>query len=363
MPEFRKGAEAIAKAQENAKSGGGNFQAFTPEFFWKDKDEKYLLFLNPLSEIVTADLISFIPVTGKKANGEKYTRFERVIARTDAVIDESHDEMVDKWDGKARETCVAVAVELEPTYEEVKGRKRPTGFAVKTREFDRRIRDEDDELTDEYETVEAPELGIVHASPHNFFNVVTAYDNNDAPIEETPLKITRVGGDTSTVYTVSGYPELADIDLAPLVENIENFNYLYSEMDDVLKGIEGLEDHEAVAFIGEILLAKRLDELVDRERYEKLLDGIDESLDRFGGGGKDKAKKTSKSERPARRSQRRSAPKADAEESADAEPEQEEAPKTRRTRSASASAAEAEVDEGIAKLRERVNKRKTASAA
>lgn len=303
MPDFRRGAEAIATAQKVAKSGS-DFKAFTPEFFWRDKDEKFLLFLNPLADIPTADLISFIPVTAKKADGDKYTRYERVIAKTDPVIGESNDKIVDEWDGTPRATCIAVAVELEPTYKEVNGRKRPTGFSVKTREFERRIRDEEGELTDQYESVVAPEIGLVHASPHNFFNVITAYDENDAPIEQTPIKVTRVGGDQNTVYSLAGYPE-QDIDLSQLIENIDNVYYLANEIDEIVDGIDNTEsDFEAAAVIGAYMLDKRLDELVDDDRYESLYSGITESLDRFG--GKKKKKAEAKRERPSRGSQRRS---------------------------------------------------------
>ncbi len=365
MPDFRRGADAIAEAQKKAKAGGGNFQAFTPEFFWKDGDEKFLLFLNPLSDIPTADVISFIPVSAKKADGEKYTRYERVIARTDPVIGDDHDGMVDDWDGKPRATCIAAAVELEPTYTEVKGRKRPNGFSVKTREFDRRIRDEDGELTDEYETVVAPEVALIHASPNNFFNVVTSYDENDAPIEDTPLKITRVGGDQNTVYTVTGYPELSEVDLSALVDNIDNVNYLYSDIEDILKGIDGLEEAEAAQFIGAALLDKRLDELVDGDRHERLLGGITETLDKFGGKSKGKGKPSSKSERPSRRTQRKS--EAPAEEAADepgpaSEPVAEEAPKRRARASKPDTATETAVDDKVAAMRARLEKRKTAAA-
>ncbi len=299
MPDFRRGAEAIATAQKESKSGG-SFKAFTPEFFWKDGDEKFLLFLNPVRDIPTTDLIEFIPVKAKKADGDTYTRYERTISRTDPVIGEDSDPMEDEWQGKGRARCVAVAVELEPTYTEVKGRKRPTGFSVKTREFERRIRDEEGELTDQYESVIAPEVAIVHASPHNFFNIVTSYDENEAPIEETPVKITRIGSDKNTSYSLLGYPE-QEIDLSALVQNIDNVYYLANELDVILPAIEGAsDDQEAAAIIGAAMLDKRLEELVDQDRYDDLFKGITETLDKFGG----KKKAAAKKERPARASQR-----------------------------------------------------------
>lgn len=283
MPDFRRGASAISDAQKKTKSSGGSIQTFTPEFFWKDGDEKFLLFLNSISDIPTAEIVSFIPVKAKKADGETYTRYERVIARTDRAIGDDSDPMVEQWDGKARDTCIAVAVELEPTYQEVKGRKRPNGFSVKVREFERRVRDEDGELTDQYVSVAAPEIAFICASPWNFFNVLTSYDETEAPIEETPVKVTRVGGDQNTIYRIDGYPELNEIDLSPLINNIDNVNYLYSEVQDIVNNIEGLSDLSAAQLIGSVMLDKRLNELADKDRYDRLFDGITESLDRFGG--------------------------------------------------------------------------------
>ena len=342
MPDFRRGADAIAKAQEKAKSSG-NFRPFTPSLFWKDDgDEKYLLFLNPLDDIPTVEMISFIPVVQKKGDGTKYTSYEQVIARTDAAIGESNDPMVDEWDGKPRETCVAVAVELEPTFEEVvkgdKTYKRPTGFEVKTSTFERRIRDEDGELTDDTEEVEAPAIGFITQSPSNFFNVVTSFDSNTAPIEDTAVRITRVGKDTSTVYTIDGFEDM-EIDLAGLVDCVEGISYLTEdEREALLDEIESKDDAEAGQIIGAALLDKRLAELIDRDRYDELYEGIDSTLDKFGGKKKGKKGGGERKERSTRRSQRRSRQTDDEPQEADSAPEAEaddapaEEPKPRRSR-------------------------------
>jgi hypothetical protein len=392
MPDFRRGADAIAKAQEKAKSGG-TFRPFTPSLFWKDDgDEKYLLFLNPLADIPTVEMISFIPVVQKKGDGTKYTSYEQVIARTDSAIGEDEDPMVSEWDGKPRETCVAVAVELEPTFEEVvkgdKTYKRPTGFEVKTTTFERRIRDDDGELTDDTEEVEAPAVGFITQSPTNFFNVVTSFDSNTAPIEDTAVRITRVGKDTSTVYSIDGFEDL-EIDLAGLVDCVDGISYLSEdERDALLDKIENTDDAEAGQIIGAVLLDKRLEELIDKERYDELYDGIDSTLDKFG-GGKKKGKKSggSRRERPARRSQRRSRseepsdePEADTPEAeVEAQPEEKPARQRRsRSKPKDDAPAESEADEKPARrgkqadpkalnkldeLRQRQANRKAATAA
>jgi hypothetical protein len=355
-PDFRRGAEAIAKATE--KKDSGSFRQFTPSLFWKgDGASKFLLFLNPISEIPTVDMIGFIPVKGKKANGDSFEYKEQVIARTDPAIGEESDPMVKEWEANPKETNVAVAIELDPVFEEVNGRKRPVGFEVLTTEFDRRIRDENGDLTSDTETIEQPSFGFVTQSPFNFFNVLTSYDNEEAPIENTPLKIVRVG-DKNPSYTINGYPEQS-IDLSGLIDCIDGISYLTEdERNDLYDEIEGVEDDfEVASIIGRVLLEKRLDELCDRERYDELLAGVDSSL-AFKGGKSGKGK-SEKKERPQRRSQRRS--KAEDEGShegedennvAQDEPEVEEKPKPARrarpARAKSEDAAEAVSDDSAA---------------
>jgi hypothetical protein len=312
MPDFRRGADAVTAAQERAKNNTGSFRPFTPSLFWQVGDERYLLFLNPMTDIVVVDkYIDFVPVPTK---GDR-KQYEHVIARTDPSIGEDNDPMIDDWEADPKEKGIAVAVELEPTFEEVKGgRRRPTGFQVATTEYERRVRDDKGDLTDETETVVSPVVGFITQSPHNFFNLVTSYDAQRAPIEETPLSITRVDSKT---YTVEGFPE-QNIDLADLVEYIDGVSWLGDDLDALLEQVDATEsDEEAAAIIGAFFLDKRLAELVDEERYTELYEGIDAPFRKFGSDkgkkGGDK-KERSKRERPARRSQRRSA-------QPDAEPE------------------------------------------
>lgn len=343
MPNFRRGAEAIAKATEKTES---NFRPFVPEIYWqKDGDARYLMFLNPMADIPTVDMIGFIPVKGKKANGETYKRFERVIARTDPAIGEDEDPMVKDWKANPKSTNLAVAVELEPTVEEdERGRKIPTGFEVKMTEYDRKVRDEDGKATDETETVEAPVIGFVQQSPYNFFNKVASYDANDGPIESTPLKITQVGEGKDKDYTVQGYREQA-VDLTPLLEFLDGISYLGDDTDELIDIVDAIEDdQEAAEAVGAFLLDKRLEELADKERYDELYDGIDEPFKQWGAKGgskKSSGNGANRRERKSRGSQRRTrsedapADEASEQDSTPAEPEPEEKPKrSRRTRAA-----------------------------
>lgn len=306
MPDFRKGTAALKEAQ--AKKGeGGSFRNFAPFISWADdQDERYLLFLNEWEDMPQVDYIGFIDQQGEKQDGSKYGYTEAVIARTDPAIGEATDALVEEWDAKPRVSHIAVAVELEPEYTEVRGRKRPSGFTVKTETFNRRVRDDQGNLTDASEEVTAPVVGFIVQSPHNFFNVVQSYDLNEAPIHEVPVKITRVGAkkSNSTTYTINGYDNL-DVDLSELIDNVEFISYLGDDAGDVLSAIEEAEDDQAAGLaIGNFMLDRRLDELCDKERYDRIAKGVTASLDKFGKGGKAK-KEEPKKARPAQRRSRK----------------------------------------------------------
>jgi hypothetical protein len=343
---FRKGAEAIQETLAKAASGGGDFKLFTPKFFWNgDGAEKYLLFLNPLSDIPEVSMISFIKQTGKKRDGSTFPYFEEVIARTEPGLENPRDKdpMVEDWKASPKQINVAAAVELQPIYTEGRGgRKKVTGFEVVTREFNRKVRDADGKATDEVETVEAPSIGFVQQSPHNFFNVVSSFDAKTGPINEIPCRIDQVGSGSKTTYTMTGFdPDDHDLDLSALIECIDGISYLtHDEQEELYDVVDGLDDLEAAEAIGAVLLNKRLAELADDDRYQELYDGITEDFRQFGNN--DKGGDKTKREPRARRSQRRGAnsdepdnvtPEDNAQEpEAPAETPAEEAPKRRRGR-------------------------------
>lgn len=345
MPDFRRGAQAIIEARERAKSGG-SFHRFTPSVFWQDDgDEKYLLFLNAMDDIPQVDMIGYIPQVGKKNDDTTFEYFEQTIARTDQGIGEDSDPIVKEWNFKPRETNVAVAVELEPLFETVKGRKRPRGFEVATRTFDKRVKDDAGNLTDESEEVTAPVVGFVSQSPHNFFNVVQSFDAKEAPINETAVKITRVGakGDNSVTYRIDGYPE-QDIDLTNLIDYVDGLSYLDDdEIDELVEALEDVEDAEAVEIIGAVLLDKRLEELADPERHEKLYKSITKPA-KFGNTKDKKDRKPSKA-RTSRRSQRKASVEEPEEPEAEVTEDAPEEPKAKPKRSSRARKPKAEAED------------------
>lgn len=314
MSEIRRGSAAIQDAAKSS-DGGGEFRPFLPALYWRDdQEERYILFLNEVEDMPLFDMVQYIPTD----NGF----FQETVSKTDPFFGERSDTFVDQWDATIRKTNVAIAVELEPVVEVVKGRRKPRGFEVKTIEYERRVFDDDGEATGETEEVTAPAVGYVAQSPNNFFNQVSNYDANEAPVTSTALKITRIGKDKTTVYQLIGYDELP-IDLSNLVNYIDGVSYLSDDLDTVLEEIDGLPEDEAALVIGKKLLDKREEELIDDDRYQELLDGVTESMDKFGTKKKNKKKEKDppRSRAAARRTNKVKDPEPDDADDSDPDPE------------------------------------------
>jgi hypothetical protein len=292
MPDFRRGMTAMQEAADAQRGQGTNpYPTFVRQIQWNnDREEKFIAFLNRAEDIPTVELHSFIPVgTGTSKAGKTYTKYEQFISRTDPAIGEAADDLTDRLGRKAQLRTIAAAVELEPTYSTVNGRKRPTGFEVKTETFTRKTEDGGTE------EVEAPLIGVIVQSSNNFFGWVGSFNESTAPIEEVPLQILRRGKDANTAYDFTPYLD-QPIDYGNLFENIGGVAYLRGELDDLDLTAEPLD---VALEIGDRLLDKRLNELADAERYERLVGPIDHIEDRFGGGSTPAPAKA-----PARPSQR-----------------------------------------------------------
>lgn len=271
---FRRGMKAMAEAQESQRSGGA-LPAFCPEIKWvDDREEKYIAFLTRPEDIPTVALHTFVPVgTATSKAGKEYTKYESFIDRTDPGVGEDKDDLTERLGHRSQQRSLAVAVELEPTYSTVNGRKRPTGFAVKTENYTRKT---DDGGTEE---VEAPVIGMIVQSPRNFFGWVGSFHESMGSIEETPLQVLRRGKDAGTAYDFTPFLD-QPIDYTNLFDNIEGVNYLRGELDDVKLDGDPLD---TALTIGSRMLDKRLTELADGDRYERLVTPIEEIEDRWGG--------------------------------------------------------------------------------
>jgi hypothetical protein len=358
--EFRRGKEAIAEANRSSER---SFSPFLSNFYWKDdKQSRLLWILNPIDDIPLVKVIK--PYTTDE-------RVEYVIARQDKCHGENADPIEDKWGYGPAENNVCVAVELNATMEIRNGRERPSGFEVVTREFTRRVRDDNGELTDQKEEAVSPSVGIICQSYKNFFNHLSHKDSTVGPINQFPLQIVRNGDGTDTDYEIDLF-ENQPLDMSGLLENWEDISYLTEEeKDDVAEMIEQADDdEEIVSIIGAALLDKWLNEHAADEWYATVSGKINahakwpsKKYQEANGKG-EKTKTAEPRERAARTSSRRSRREPEAEavetettettEEAPAEVEVEatpEEPKAKRTRRKAAKAEEtpAEVEEEVTK--------------
>lgn len=318
MPDFRRGAAEVEKAKQG--KGKKSFGVFAPSIFWKsDKEEKYLWLITTVDAMPRVDVIKMIELEHERSDGTTWSSYEDVLARTDPAISEQgykKDPLNDEFDGRIQDSNLIVAIELEPEVTENRGRSRPVSFTVKTQEFERRIRDEDGELTDETETVVAPVWGFILQAATNFGAALTAFDESEAPMHEVPIKIQRLGKDRNTQYVVTGYPELVEkTDLTGFFDNINGISYLGDDEEEALNLVPEVigdltfeEIAEVASNIGDILLERRLNELADEERYQRIYDSVaekGETLDIFGSKDKKKSQKTAAKPATKRETQRK----------------------------------------------------------
>ncbi len=294
MPNFNKEAARRGNEIVERGTGNGNFRPFLPSIYWKNADDEHcVLILNALEEITRLDFHPYIDTEDGPRS---------VIARTDPTIGERTDPISDTWNYKPRLTDLMIAVELEPEYEVkmVNGRERKSvnGFIVSTRTIERRLRDEDGELTEDKEEVEIPLVGYIAQSPYNFGNQLNSYEHSENPINLTPFRITKVGEGSGATFRFDGYPD-AEFDLTNLLEYIENISYIQNP-DEILELIDNVDQTEAASIIGEYLLDLKLEELADPEYYDEIFKAIDKPA-RFG--KKDVKKEVNT--RPKRTTQRR----------------------------------------------------------
>lgn len=295
MPEFRRGMAAVEEAAE--AKGGGGFRSFVPRIKWREDGEtKYLLVITPPDEVGTFDLHEWVPVgTGERADGETYTKYETFLSRKDPFIAEDHDRIEDDLDRKAKTRCVGVAVELDPVFEVVEGRKKPVSFEVKTDTYTRNTDDGEVEVTQ-------PLIGLVIESAQLIWQPFGSLDQDRGPLTSLPIEVKRQGTDQNTRYQIFPYDDKA-VDLSGIVDYFDGISFLADDTDEVIAAMEGTDDMLGAAqAVAEAIFNKWLIEVADGDRYEELTKDITELPDRWG--GKKKSKATKRPSRPARKSQR-----------------------------------------------------------
>lgn len=292
MPNYtpRRGLGAVEQAA--TRKGGSKLRGFAPEIRWReDGEKKYILVLSNFEDddpnaVVVADLHEFIPVgTAQKANGETYTRYESFVSRKDPIAgSEDYDDLEDRLGNKPRTRCIGVALELEPEFEVIKGRKKPVGFSVKTDSFTRNTDDGQEE-------VQQPIIGLIIQSAFLVWSPLGSLDESQGPLSELPIEVTRRGKDVNSRYDFVHYPNM-EVDLSGLFENLDGITYISDELAEVKDDLVAKGDVEAAQLVGQILLDKRLNELSDKGRYEELVGPIEHIEQRFGGGRKKPVAKT-----------------------------------------------------------------------
>lgn len=273
MPQYQRGVAAIQQSMNKSNSGG--FKPFAPDIRWRDDGEsKFIQIISPAEDIPMVTLHEWIPVGTHKSGKTKYESF---MSRKDAGIGENYDDLEDRLGSKPRVRGIGVALELEPVLETVKGRQRPVGFTVQTETFTRRGENGGDE------TVTAPKIGLITQSSHLFWGWVASFEENNAPIVETPLQVTRRGKETNTRYDFIAFEE-KPVDFSNLLDNIEGITYLNGMRDEVMTSIASSKsDLDSAIVVGRAMLEHRLEELGDWDRYKELITPIQELNLRFGG--------------------------------------------------------------------------------
>lgn len=295
MPEYRRGPAAAEEAAEARKGGG--FRSFVPQIKWRDDGEsKFILVLTPPDEVGTFDLHEWIPTgTGEKADGETYQKYDFFLSRRDPFIGEDHDRISDDLGRAPKARNVGVGVELEPTFEVVKGRKRPVSFTVKTDTYTRNGDDGEEEVTQ-------PLIGLIIESWQLVWSPLVSLDQSQGPLTDLPIEIIRDGTDQNTRYNFSPFRDM-EVDLSPVVDFVDGLSFLSEDIEELMAALEATDTLlEASQTVAEAIFNKWLVEMADGDRYEELTKDITELPDRFG---KAKTKKTTKrTTRPARPSQR-----------------------------------------------------------
>lgn len=216
--ELKDSAEALARGDGKGKA------RYAPFFYWKDNDTKTLFFLTPVQETKEVLLHRFVRKFITDDKGKRKEIYMTLMCRKDkAWLHESGGkcQLCDEINHKAESRIIALAVELEPQFDE---KKRITGVDI---QMVKRVTADGTEM-------EFPQVGLVVQSVNLFFGILRAFAQK-RDIDETSWEITREGGGLDTKYVF--YPIEHMPDLEPIKQYIP-------ELKDVMENLGSLEAYE-----------------------------------------------------------------------------------------------------------------------
>lgn len=235
MAERRRGKEAMRAAA--TRSGGGRF---VPNHRFTANETKYLQFLMSFDEITTVLFHRFICV-GLREDGSKIYR--DFVSPLDDSIDgpTGTDQLVERWGSTPSQRSIGLAIELEPVKEKKGSRQVIVGWDPVMRTY----------TDSEGEEKEVPNVALVIESPYTFYNHLGVVDDQ-TPIEETIISVTRTGKSTDTSYTI-----------LPVGEALSD---------------DELEEMGVDQFFEEFDFEGYLDEISDKDEMNAILDELDDDF-------------------------------------------------------------------------------------
>jgi hypothetical protein len=235
MAERRRGKDAMRAAATRSSAG-----RFVPNHRFVAGETKYLQFLMSFDEITTVLFHRFICV-GLREDGSKIYR-DFVSPLDDSVDGPSGtDQLVERWGSHPSQRSIGLAIELEPIQEKKGSRKVIVGWEPVMRTY----------TDSEGEEKEVPNVALVIESPYTFYNHLGVVDDQ-TPIEETIISVTRTGKSTDTSYTI-----------LPVGEALSD---------------DELEDMGVDAFFEEFDFEGYLDEISDKDEMNAILDELDDDF-------------------------------------------------------------------------------------
>lgn len=205
---------------ENLTAPDKRSSKFTPHFFWRDGDRKFLAFTTPAVDIPKVLMHEFVRVPSGQDEFPFFNK--KYVCRSPVQVEDSDGCFVcDTLDLEPSVRYAAVAVELEPEFEG----KKVIGLSIKYNEGK--------------DGNNYPNVGLVTQSKKLFFSYLGAYNETRADITSVSFDILRQGSggeDTKYIFfDIQSRPDLSVIEefipsVGDALENLGNAE-VYAELE------------------------------------------------------------------------------------------------------------------------------------